>query len=446
MLPDIDLTCQLFQMLPANIVNALQVLSNNGRPLVATTRDASPQPPPNKLEPGQQLQGTIQSKVSEDTFRVQVAGQTLQMRLPGNLQSGDTIKLQVISLQPHITFGLIQNNEVSNTPIPATPVPTPDQVSTAAAKFAPGQQFEGTVQSEISKGIFKVQIAGQTLQMRLPGDIKSGETIRLQVVSLQPQLTFSMLASSNPISNPEQIGSAARLLANLADQPLERPIVQQLGDKAVWPTTEQAPEAKKLAGALKEALGKSGLFYESHQAQWIRGERSTHQLLEEPQNHLAGKNALPSLSGLSQETASSPLTQAQNNPSTATKQAAETSLPISKELIPLVQQQLHTLEHHHMIWMGQVWPGQQMQWEIQGEPKHQQQHHDERQWSTEMELALPRLGGVQAHLMLAEGGLKLTLRAADPATADLFSRSLHDLKNSLENAGLPLAAAVVEKS
>lgn len=433
-------------MLPANIANALQAFSNNGRPLVTTTRDTpTQQPPPNKLEPGQQLQGTIQSKVSEGTFRVQVAGQTLQMRLPGNLQNGDTVKLQVISLQPHITFGLIQNNEVSNTPIPATPVPTPDQASAAAAKFAPGQQFEGTVQSEISKGIFKVQIAGQTLQMRLPGDIKSGETIRLQVVSLQPQLSFSMLASSNPISNPEQIGSAARLFANLADQPLERPIVQQLGDKAVWPTTEQAPEAKKLAGALKEALGKSGLFYESHQAQWIRGERSTHQLMEEPQNHLAGKNAPPSSINSNHETINSPLTQTQNTSST-TKPVSETPLPIAKELIPLVQQQLHTLEHHHMVWMGQVWPGQQMQWEIQGEPKHQQQHPDERQWSTEMELALPRLGGVQAHLMLAEGGLRLTLRAADPATADLFSRSLHDLKNSLENAGIPLAAAAVEKS
>jgi hypothetical protein len=431
-------------MLPANVISALQAFSNAGRPLVTATKDM-PQPV-NKLEPGQQLQGTIQSKVSEGTFNVQVAGQMLQMRLPGNLQGGDTIKLQVISLQPHITFGLVQNNAVSNNAIPATPVSTPEPVAPTLDKLAVGQELKGMVQTEISEGLFKVQVAGQTLQMRLPGDIKSGDAIKLQVVSLQPRITFSMLASTNPLSTPEQIGSAARLLANLADQPLERPAVQQLGDKAVWPAAEQAPDPKKLAGALQEALGKSGLFYESHKAQWIRGERSTNQLLEEPQNMLTGKNLPSSPVNLTQEIDNSPLVQAQANASIAAKASDDTSPPIAKELIPLVQQQLHTLEQHHMVWLGQVWPGQQMQWEIQGEHKHERQQPNERQWSTEMELALPKLGGIQAHLMLAEGGLRLTLRAADSTTVDLFNRSLPGLKNSLEDAGIPLAAAMVEKS
>lgn len=367
-------------MLPANVISALQVLSNAGKPPVALTSDA-PKPVAN-LEPGQQLQGSVQSKISEGLFKVQVAGQTLQMRLPGNIQSGDTIRLQVISLQPKITFG--------------------------------------------------------------------------------------MVSSANPLSTPEQIGSTARFLSNLAERLIERPVVRQLGNKAVWPAEQQAPDSKLLAGALRETLGKSGLFYESHQAQWIRGERSINQLLEEPQNLLTGKDSPLSSAGqyavsdkasAAQANAASPFKSAadqqaapdkdstmQANLPAQAKAAGDAAQPIAKELVHLVQQQLHTLEQHHLVWMGQVWPGQQMQWEIQGQPERQSRQQEERQWSTEMELALPRLGDVHARLVFAESGLRMTLRAADPATVELFNRALPGLKNSLADAGVPLAAAVVEKS
>lgn len=343
-------------MLPANLISALQVLSNSGRPLVTGTPE-TPKPVTN-LEPGQQVQGLVQYKVSEGMFKVQVAGQTLQMRLPGNIQSGDTIKLEVVSLQPRLTFGLI--------------------------------------------------------------------------------------ASTNPLSTPEQIGSAARLLSNLAEQPIGRPVVQQLGNKAVWPAEQEVPDTKLLAGALRETLGKSGLFYESHQAQWIRGERSINQLMEEPQNQLTGKGS--PLSSAEQDAALDKASLAQANTPAQTRAAGDATQPIARELVHLVQQQLHTLEQHHLVWMGQVWPGQQMQWEIQGQPERQSRQQDERQWSTEMELALPMLGDVHARLVFAESGLRVALRASDPATADLFNRALPGLKDALTDAGIPLAAAVVEKS
>ena len=323
------------------------------------------------------------------------------------------------------------------------------------AGLEPGQQLQGSVQEKVSEGLFKVQVAGQTLQMRLPGNIKSGDTIKLEVLSLQPRITFGIVASTNPLSTPEQIGSTARMLSNLTERPIERPIVQQSGNKAVWEAGQQAPDTKVLAGALREALGKSGLFYESHQAQWIRGERSTSQLLEEPQNLLTGKRVLlpggqyvvPGKAGAAQEQAQTQnQTQAQTNPAAQAKAAGEAAQPIAKELVHLVQQQLHTLEQHHLVWMGQVWPGQQMQWEIQGQPEHQARHQDERQWSTEMELSLPRLGGVHARLVFTESGLRMALRAADPATVELFNRTLPGLKNSLADAGIPLLAAMVEKS
>lgn len=346
------------------------------------------------------------------------------------------------------------------------PVALTSEAPKPVANLELGQQLQGSVQSKISEGMFKVQVAGQTLQMRLPGNIQAGDTIKLEVVSLQPRITFGMVASSNPLSTPEQIGSAARLLANLAERPVERPVVQQLGNKAVWQAEQQAPDTKMLAVALRETLGKSGLFYESHQAQWIRGERSISQLLEEPQNLLTGKGAQQLAEG--QYASPGKASAAQANASTLVKSAAEQAAPdkastaqpntvqakaagdapqpIAKELVHMVQQQLHALEQHHLVWMGQVWPGQQMQWEIQGQPEHQARQQDERQWSTEMELSLPRLGGVHARLVFTESGLRVALHAAEPATVDLFNSALPRLRNSFAEAGIPLAAAVVGKS
>lgn len=344
-------------MLPANLINALQVLSHSGKPPVGTATDA--QKPVTPLEPGQALQGSVQSKVSE--------------------------------------------------------------------------------------GLFKVQVAGQTIQMRLPGNIQSGDTLNLRVISTNPRLTFSISASLNPLSTAEQIGAAARMLSNLADRPLERPTIQQIARNIVWQTSGQIPDGKQLAGALRQALSVSGLFYESHQAQWVRGERSTMQLLVEPQNQLVGKQSFASGASQANQT---PQTDDfyTASPTTPPRADAEPGLRITRELLPLVQQQLHALETHQVTWIGQVWPGQEMQWEIQGQPEQHAQQQDERQWSTEMELALPSLGNVHARLVFSGGGLRLTLQAVDATTVDLFTRALPHLKNSLADAEIPLLAAVVEKS
>lgn len=343
---------------------------------------------------------------------------------------------------PANLISALQNLSSSGKPLVTATSDAPHPVT----KLEPGQQLQGAVQSKVSEGLFKVQVAGQTLQMRLPDNIRSGDTIKLEVIATQPRITFGMVASTNPLSTPEQIGATARILSNLAELPLERPIVQQLGNKAVWDAAQPAPDTRLLAGALRDALGKSGLFYESHQAQWVRGERSTNQLLEEPQNVLTGKNA--PLSATDQHTApdKAAMAQALQNAMMPVGPDGDLPLPVAKELLHLVQQQLHTLEHHHLVWLGQVWPGQQMQWEIQGEPEQQSNQQDERQWSTEMELALPRLGDVRVRLVFAESGLRLTLRAADSATVDLFNRNLSKLKNSLADADIALTVATVEKS
>ncbi len=295
---------------------------------------------------------------------------------------------------------------------------------TQVSKLEAGQQVKATIQEALSPGLYKVQVAGQSLQMQLPGMLKAGNVVTLKVESASPKLTFSFFASSTPIATQEQISSTSRLLANLADLPLARTFIESAAGHAIWQTSSQAPDSGQLAAALKDALANSGLFYESHQAQWVRGERSTAQLLIEPQNQLP----------------------TDKTPADTPQTAKESSLPIAKELVPLVQQQLHTLETHQLTWSGQVWPGQHMQWEIQGQPEHQPMLPDERQWSTEMELALPKLGDVHARLVFSQGRIKLALQGADAATVTLFNQRLPALSAALANAGVPLISAVVEKT
>lgn len=329
-----------------------------------------------------------------------------------------------------------------------------------AAKLEIGSRFQGYVQTQISAGLFKVLVAGQSIQMRLPSAMRSGEIIHLQLIANSPQLKFSIAASSAPISTQEKIGAASRFLSDLAQLPREKPNIEQLVGNAIW-QPDTAPDSTQLASALRNALANSGLFYESHQAQWVRGARSKAQLLVEPQNKMkdmrvnAQEAALAArLDALNRAespnpagykvTIETPATTAQTE-ATATPSTPE-KLAIARELLPLVQQQLHTLETHQLTWVGQVWPNQVMQWEIQGQPEHTPLKPDERQWSTEMELALPSLGDVHAKLIFSANGLQLTLRASDEKTVVRFQSHLALLRNSLADVNISLNNVVLEKS
>jgi hypothetical protein len=349
---------------------------------------------------------------------------------PANLISSLQARLQTAKPLIVIENSSATTNKAENRTENTAPAP--------AAKFEAGQQVQATIQEQISPGLFKVQIAGQSMQMQLPGSLKAGNVITLKVESATPRLTFSIVASSAPIATAEQISSTSRLLSNLVNLPPGRTTIESTSGHAIWQATDTPPDSKQLAAGLHETLVNSGLFYESHQAQWVNGERSTAQLLIEPQNQL-GKHA-------DNQTSDTKATADIKAPAeineTADIKTTESGLP--RELVPLVQQQLHALETHQLTWSGQIWPGQLMQWEIQGQPEHQSQRPDERQWSTEMELALPKLGDVHAKLVFSRGGIKLTLRGSDASSIALFNRQLPGLAATLADAGVPLSSAVIE--
>jgi hypothetical protein len=293
------------------------------------------------------------------------------------------------------------------------------------SKLAPGQAVQGSVEAPIKAGLFSVLVAGQTLQMQLPTGTRAGDLIQLRVLTNEPNLSFALETANPLLSSHEQLGTTARLLATLAQQNIAPPPLQQATGAAIWSATDSAPDSQQLATALRDALANSGLFYESHQAQWVGGERSTAQLLIEPQNQLLSPN---------------------NTPTDSPTARVTNEAGIAKELLPLLQQQLHTLETHQLTWTGQVWPEQSMQWEIQGQPEHQADSADSRQWRTEMELALPNLGDVHAKLVFSAQGLTLQLQAADAHTLALFKQTLAKLQASLASVDIELTSTAIEQA
>lgn len=322
---------------------------------------------------------------------------------------------------------------------------TPDKNAANAGKqFELGQQVQGTVQAQVAPSVFTVRVANQLLQMQLPSFVHSGDTIALQVASLQPRLTFRLAASSNPVSTPESLSATSRLLSSLSQQPLERSYVRPIQSSPLWTGAQTSLDTTQLAGKLHDALSHSGLFYESHQAQWIAGTRPTTQLLLEPQNQLMPKTATQNTVSLNQtsQSQSSRSTETPGTPLPITQTGNEqrpVAPNIPEHLQQLVQQQLGALETHQVLWQGQVWQGQEMRWEVSEESPHRNaQGKEEGQWITQIHLDLPNLGGVSARLSFNGNVLNLSFDVSDTQTREKLGSASSQLISALSERGIPV--------
>ncbi len=312
---------------------------------------------------------------------------------------------------------------------PQKPLITATAQPAALAAFEPGQRYQATVMAQLAPGIFKVNVANQSLQLQLPANIKSGDTITLQVVSLLPRLTFNMAASANPLSTADQLSETARLLSALSQQPLQKGYVNPIRSAPLWTGGGPFPDAGEFARKLHDALSHSGLFYEAHQAQWVAGRRSQTQLMQEPQNHAPDETSRTFHEAFHHG------------------EQAKTTFPgIPEHLVPVVQQQLQALETRQVHWQGEIWPEQEMQWKIREEDAPPGQGYDGRQWMTELELDLPQLGKIKAQLRFAANGISLQLDAGTQQTRDKLGAASSALVSAMSERGIHVVSAKVTRN
>lgn len=378
------------------------------------------------------------------------------------------------------------------------PVAATQRITDVLSDLQPGQRLMAEVQALLPNGTYRAVVGQRDVTLSLPFAAKAGDSLELEVVESDGKVTLAFVANRTAQAEAAmpQESVATRLsqtgkligdlLAGLDHQGKRAPPAPLNGSQ---PLVEAMPATgADLAPVLKQALTRSGMFYEAHQARWVAGELPTRQLLQEPQGrysplqvNLAAEVdaagapsssphalAAPQVTGEAAQASPPPATgdvtvndlpmadrpgrtadSAQGTPVNANTAAAQTaaSAPhgqpagIPPDLTPLVQQQLDALATQTFAWQGQIWPGQQMFWEIdqQSESRRGATPDEMGQWQTRLKVTLPRLGGIAATLRLrANHDVEIELSTDNLASEAMMTAAAADLQQQFDSAALRL--------
>ena len=363
------------------------------------------------------------------------------------------------TLLPTDLLSALQAYALNRDPLPSgAPPELPAAQASLASTLQLGQQVQGTVLAEVSSGLYTVRVNAQVVQLSLPTPLPVGAGVTLQVLTLQPRLTFGVVNAplAPEAGTTAQLGTTARMLSDLMQAP-QSPVQGPLSRTPLVASPEVLVDSVALARSLQQALTTSGLFYESHQGQWVNGQQSVAQLRAEPQNRPQA-TLLPgnpgSMSGTTDAAGVAPSSAvapgvpaplqalARQLPGTgsmggtaAPSSAAAPGVPA--HLQALVQQQLGILESGRILWQGMLAPQHALKWQIWPEsssPSAQDQAAST--WHTEVHLGLPILGAVSAHLTLDSQGVKVRLGTVSASTRATLTQHGSDLVESMQTRGL----------
>lgn len=405
-----------------------------------------------------------------------------------------------------------------------TPIDPPIRVGQAIAPVAPssptiafdrrlapgslslGQEVGARVLADRAGGRFVALIEGRPVEVVLPKGARNGDTLRLTVTAEQPRLVLSAPGEAGTGSGATgstrasvagaaslaglpglpgglsaapgdvTVSAGGRALSQLVGE-IARAALQDAGDGGAAdakglqgargplvadPAQARGALAGQLAAALARTFSGSGLFYESHQAQWVAGERSLESLRQEPQGRLAPlPGGGPSAAGADAAVPRGPTADA-GRPSASTLR--ESVLPPAAPAGPagagviagvvdasaagLVHQQLAALDAGSAGWAGLVLPGMQARITVQERPPPSEDEADAESgpgtdWSTRLAVVLPRLGEVDARLVLRGDRLLLTVAAGAADSAGELDRARQDLVDALAAAGLTVESLQV---
>ena len=288
-----------------------------------------------------------------------------------------------------------------------------------------GKQLKGQAVSRLDDGSFLVKIAGMAVRMPLPADTQVGDTLELTLVATSPRSTFRLGAEQ--VDATTSLSPASKLISHLLQAAPQDQAATTIGRQIpIMPSPPSDPQ--QVAAALQHTLTSSGLFYEAHIVEWADGMRSLPDLLQEPQAKAAEQLLLASQSGAD---------------------TTKLSDAINTELAQLVNQQLDALEFQRIVWRGEVWPGQSIEWEIH-EDANQQSNHEttpqEKSWQSTVRFDLPMLGTVMATIQLTGDQLQIQVSARKESTAASLKTSGQTLTTALDAAGIPLASLLVKQN
>lgn len=354
---------------------------------------------------------------------------------------------------------------VQDQPAAPQPIAPTQRVTDVLSDLVPGQRVMAEIQAMLPNGSYRALVAQREITLALPFSAKAGDTLELEVVETDGKVALAFVANRSgagaaaalPDSVPATLSQTGKMISDLlgsvSDGGRRAAPAPLNGNQAL---VENFPASgAELAPILKEALSKSGVFYEAHQARWVAGEMPTERLLQEPQGqHSQLRPSTENLPASLASAASNAQTgdeaiqsQPRNNITEVAPQAPARSTGIPAELAPLVQQQLDALANQSFAWQGQIWPGQQMHWEIDDQQHNSTDPDGEgsARWQTRLKVTLPNLGGLEATLRLRPGNeVEIRLQTDSDASESALSTAATQLKQQFAAAGLNLTQLLVK--
>lgn len=346
--------------------------------------------------------------------------------------------------------------------------PPVSQLTSILANPKVGEHITATVQQLLPNGVYKATVGNREITLALPFAARPGDSLELEVVEHNGKMALALVSGkkdgdgkggqqgqsfstsfsqtgkmiSEIFSQTQNQGTQQAGQSQFLQQGGFNPAVNQkmqgllLNNNQALSGNKIPPDAAELAKNLQSAVSKSGMFYESHQAQWVQGKLSTQQLLQEPQAKFS--KLLEHLN----------LNLNNNNAN------ANNLNGIPKDMLPVVQQQLDSLANQQFIWQGQAWNGQQMQWEID-EDEHNDGNNAEQKisrWKTRIKMNMPFLGNLDAELRLTmarvsavdnpqitpQHELTILCTVDNQQSEELLQKYDEPLRLAMENAGLTL--------
>jgi hypothetical protein len=313
-----------------------------------------------------------------------------------------------------------------------------------SGSFLPGQQLKGDVLTALGGGRFTVQVAGQMLEFVLPKGIRRGDLITLFFITEAPQQTFLMVRFGR--SGDSRVSDTGRWLSGfLAEASGQSPTQAAFGILKTL-LSEPTSDAPLLGRMLQQELRESGLFYESHLARWFGGDFPLEDLLKEPQGRLSprlvttGEQTDIGTASAEELVRASVRTGLTDVMEAVFKKAGATMAHegiADQRSVPVVSEQLSALQNGQMVFRGDIFPGQRLEWSVtEREGGRNEAGGRERSWETSISIKLLNLGAITALLTLDGTHTGITVRAENRGTVPILESGRARLIDQLEGAGL----------
>ena len=363
---------------------------------------------------GQSLQGQVLSRYTDGSFLVKFADTAARVILPPGTEVGDSLPLTLVSVQPRPTFylGNEADGKLAKSPLiyldphGSEEVELSEEPERPPETLAPKQTPEQSANRNLARQFLQID------SLLRPADRIAIERANSQTVPAAPTETQDPHAP--PRSAQASLSSAGQLINSLLLSAHQKGAPQALqGQNAILPAPQT--NSQNVASALHDTLTYSGLFYESHVSEWADGKRPISELLREPQM------------------------QASSNRSEKIQDNSQVAFP------QLVNLQLNTHEQQSTHWRGEIWPGQDMEWDVEKQPQHSSGGADATPaWQSTVRFNFPNLGTISARLYLLGEHLQIQIQTDSDSTAKALREQAPALSEALDAAGSSLDSLLVQ--